>query len=197
MSYARPLLGGTRLLHERLQAHGRQVELTTPHQTHAFRRRGRVGCLCQGCEVLAFGLGEGAFAEPRNELAAVRERGLPTYGCERGGARSQRSAVRVPSEIHIAEAAWWRCQGGEGAEGVKGGMVGTEKGRGARGALIVHCGVEGPRTASTPRRCSGCSECALARTRRQRPARAHRPTARPGRSPWPTRDRATPTRTSF
>ena len=135
--YARPLLGGTRLLHERLQAHGRQVELTTPHQTHAFGRRGRVGCLCQGCEALAFGLGEGAFAEPRNELAAVRERGLPTYGCERGGARSQRSAVRVPSEIHIAEAAWWRCQGGEGAEGVKGGMVGTEKGtRSKRSALI-------------------------------------------------------------
>ena len=170
MSYARSLLGGTRLFHERLQAHGRQVELTTPHQTHAFRRRGRVGCLCQGCEVLAFGLGEGAFAEPRNELAAVRERGLVTHGWERvqgrgGRARSQRSAVRVPSEIHIAEAAWWRCQGGEGVEGVKGGMVGTEKGRGARGALIVHCGVEGPRTASTPRRCSGCSECALARTR--------------------------------
>jgi hypothetical protein len=58
MLYARPLLGANRLLHERFQGHGRQAERVTPHQTGAIRRRGRVVCLCQGCEARAFGLGE-------------------------------------------------------------------------------------------------------------------------------------------
>ena len=93
---ARPLLGGTRLLHERFQGHGRQAERIIPHQTRTIRRRGRVVCQRQGCEARAFSLGERAFAEPRYELAAVRERGL---------ARGVGRARRQQREIRIVEAA--------------------------------------------------------------------------------------------